>query len=269
MQRAQYQVRNRLSAKPTHIRPLGIWGWWVGVMTVGFGIAPAIAQVTEMAEISPTPTLPNRSVQRLSRPTLRLDNQGEAVSELQAMLTLLGYYTGPVDGVYRETTQAAVAQFQQTVGLVADGVVGPATWSLLLPITPAQANPPAAPTETANPPISGIESGAIPNLESSIPEPNIESPESTQPIPSQPTNATAANQAEQTSPVELPTLRPGMHGAAIEQLQERLQVLGVYSGSVDGVFGPETESAVKQAQRNNNLQPDGIVGPDTWRALLR
>ena len=241
---------------------------------MGFGIAPAIAQVPDIPTSSPTPSLPNRSIQRLSRPTLRLESQGEPVSELQAMLILLGYYTGPVDGMYRTATQAAVAQFQQAVGLVPDGVVGPATWSLLLPITPTQASPPmvatetpVATTETPTPPISRPEPETIPNLESPPPEPTAESSNSTQPVVAAP--ATASNQAEQTSPVELPTLRPGMHGDAIARLQERLQSLGIYSGSVDGVFGPETERAVKQAQRNNNLQPDGIVGPDTWRALLR
>ncbi|MCG8365537.1 MAG: peptidoglycan-binding protein, partial [Pseudanabaenales cyanobacterium] len=59
------------------------------------------------------------------------------------------------------------------------------------------------------------------------------------------------------------------YGDAIAQLQERLKALGVYNGSVDGVFGPETERAVRQAQRNSNIEPDGIVGPATWRALLR
>ena len=60
-----------------------------------------------------------------------------------------------------------------------------------------------------------------------------------------------------------------MDGADVIQLQERLQVLGIYRGPVDGVFGPETESAVMQAQRDYNLEPDGIVGPATWRAILR
>jgi peptidoglycan hydrolase-like protein with peptidoglycan-binding domain len=38
---------------------------------------------------------------------------------------------------------------------------------------------------------------------------------------------------------------------------------------VDGIFGPKTESAVRDLQQNENLSVDGIVGKQTWTALLR
>jgi peptidoglycan hydrolase-like protein with peptidoglycan-binding domain len=52
-------------------------------------------------------------------------------------------------------------------------------------------------------------------------------------------------------------------------LQDRLRTLGFLQGEADGVFGTETVAAVKAAQSNFQLEPDGIVGPATWRALLR
>ena len=293
MNRARNQGNRRLKVQPPHRLSPWIQRLWAGVIAVGCGITPAFAQAPDTPSIPTNPTLPNRSVQRVSRPTLRLESQGDAVLELQAMLTLLGYYTDSVDGVYQESTQAAVAQFQQAAGLVADGVVGPATWSLLLPLTPAQANPPqtihtvteaptnttntpatvteapAAAAETAEPSISSPNQEALPDLSSPIPEPAAESPPSTTSDVSQTTDSSPVNDTGITSPEELPTLRLGMQGDAIVELQERLQALGFYNGAVDGVFGPETESAVMEAQRSYNLQSDGVVGPATWQALLQ
>ncbi|MEK7528590.1 MAG: peptidoglycan-binding domain-containing protein [Patescibacteria group bacterium] len=41
-----------------------------------------------------------------------------------------------------------------------------------------------------------------------------------------------------------------------------------YSLVIDGYFGPKTQSAVIDFQKNNRLETDGIVGPQTWNALF-
>lgn len=41
-----------------------------------------------------------------------------------------------------------------------------------------------------------------------------------------------------------------------------------YSLSVDGIFGPNTRSAVQSFQSSKNLSVDGIIGPNTWNSLL-
>ena len=41
-----------------------------------------------------------------------------------------------------------------------------------------------------------------------------------------------------------------------------------YTLDVDGIFGPNTEAAVKAFQQSRGLSVDGIVGPITWRALV-
>jgi peptidoglycan hydrolase-like protein with peptidoglycan-binding domain len=73
----------------------------------------------------------------------------------------------------------------------------------------------------------------------------------------------------QSTAVALPILREGMRGSAVAQLQERLRTLGFFRGTADGIFGTATQSAVKAAQQNFNLEPDGIVGAATWSALMR
>ena len=57
------------------------------------------------------------------------------------------------------------------------------------------------------------------------------------------------------------TLRRGAAGLMVAQLQLKVCVNG------PDVFGPTTEAAVRQFQRNKGLVPDGIVGPKTWLAL--
>ena len=50
-----------------------------------------------------------------------------AVVDLQKVMTRLGYYSGPIDGVYGSATTAAVTAMQKALGVTADGVYGPAT----------------------------------------------------------------------------------------------------------------------------------------------
>jgi peptidoglycan hydrolase-like protein with peptidoglycan-binding domain/DNA invertase Pin-like site-specific DNA recombinase len=53
----------------------------------------------------------------------------------------------------------------------------------------------------------------------------------------------------------------------VRALQRRLRSLGQQPGPVDGRFGPLTEAAVERLQRDSGLSVDGIVGPQTRRAL--
>ena len=64
-----------------------------------------------------------------------------------------------------------------------------------------------------------------------------------------------------------PTLRQGSRGAAVEQLQSKLSQLGHNPGRADGIFGPNTKSAVRDFQREQGLGVDGVVGRQTWSAL--
>jgi peptidoglycan hydrolase-like protein with peptidoglycan-binding domain len=58
-----------------------------------------------------------------------------------------------------------------------------------------------------------------------------------------------------------PTLRRGSQGDLVKAVQRDLNLGG------DGIFGGQTEAAVRNFQRTHNMVPDGIVGPKTWTAL--
>ena len=64
-----------------------------------------------------------------------------------------------------------------------------------------------------------------------------------------------------------PTIAPGATGDAVRRLQRALRRTPDIGLSVDGVFGPKTETAVKGFQQGAGLVVDGIVGPLTWGAL--
>ncbi len=65
-----------------------------------------------------------------------------------------------------------------------------------------------------------------------------------------------------------PTLRIGDKGEFVILLQELLKNMMFYDGASDGDFGNKTSLSVKAFQTNNKLTVDGIVGKDTWSALI-
>lgn len=65
------------------------------------------------------------------------------------------------------------------------------------------------------------------------------------------------------------SLSHGSEGAAVVDLQERLNGLGYTVTGIDGVFGEETLHAVVAFQKVHGLARDGVVGPATRGALER
>lgn len=59
----------------------------------------------------------------------------------------------------------------------------------------------------------------------------------------------------------------GSRGEEVRQIQTRLKKWGYYSGSVDGIYGAQTQKAVRYFQQKNGLTVDGIAGPATLRAI--
>ncbi len=77
----------------------------------------------------------------------------------------------------------------------------------------------------------------------------------------------------QTWPVTIVQVRRGSTGEAVRGVQEEFQFRNL-SGDpnqgvqIDGIFGPQTDQAVRGFQQALAVAVDGIVGPVTWRALV-
>lgn len=62
--------------------------------------------------------------------------------------------------------------------------------------------------------------------------------------------------------------RPLMSGSDITMVQTKLKELGFNPGVIDGIFGRNSENAVKSFQRWKKISADGIIGPVTWNHLF-
>ncbi|MEG4503635.1 peptidoglycan-binding protein [Microcoleus sp. F6_B4] len=211
--------------------PSLLFGWSLcGLLVMGsIAPTPAVAQLPTSEQSNSNSPIAQTGPR--ARPTLKLGSRGSEVIELQAALKLLGFYADTVDGIFSQSTARAVSQFQEAAGLPPDATVGQDTWNRLFPADP-----------------SAIDNPTMANA-----------------------SATADNSEinPQAQPTNFPVLRRRMRGAAVRDLQERLRAKGFLRASADGVFGPETQAAVKAAQRQYQLPADGIVGRATWEALLR
>lgn len=59
----------------------------------------------------------------------------------------------------------------------------------------------------------------------------------------------------------------GSRGEEVRKIQTKLKNWGYYNGSVDGVYGWQTESAVRSFQKKNGLSVDGVAGTKTLNAM--
>jgi peptidoglycan hydrolase-like protein with peptidoglycan-binding domain len=159
--------------------------------------------------------------------SLKEGMNGNEVRALQKRLIELDYLSGTADGDFGAGTKAAVTAFQQKNDLKADGIAGTATLNKLYASDAV--------------PASGNPSGGN----------NTNTP---------PPSSDAGNAV-------YTTLRDGDMGDSVKRLQERLKILGYYTGTVDGKYGAGTVTAVQSFQTMNGLTVDGVAGPATQQRL--
>lgn len=165
--------------------------------------------------------------------TIRQGDRGADVIHAQFLLDFISQFysdipTPLMDSIFGADMTNAVRAFQRRFGLTVDGVIGPNTWRKMYDV--------------------------YRNLKTEVP-----------PV------------APPTVPPTFPPfpgtlLRLGSSGSNVSTLQEMLNnsrrlYAAVPTVTVDGFFGPLTETAVRTFQRYAGLTVDGVVGQATWNAL--
>lgn len=163
-------------------------------------------------------------------------DRSEAVVAIQARLNeVAANYPSipkiyPVDGIFGEGTLSSVKQFQRIFGLAVDGIVGKSTWYRIISVSNAVRR------------LAELDAKGLTLEEYNQQFPNV--------------------------------LRQGDEGRTIEVLQYYLSVVASYYNQIptitqNGVFDEQTRNAVIAFQEAFGLQPDGIVGVNTWQELYR
>jgi len=88
-------------------------------------------------------------------------------------------------------------------------------------------------------------------------------------------NYQASTQVEEVEPVVAPKASSQSKDSSIlrvdvssTQVQKALKNAGFYDGPIDGKLGSGSQRAIKEFQKDNNLNADGVIGRRTW-ALLK
>ena len=218
---------------------------------------------------------------------LKLNDSNATVKYVQKKLWALGYYNGDWSGVFGNETWKAVKVFQANNGLKVDGIVGPRTWDTLFgsPVSKPEYD------SDVSAEIKGYQQQLIDlgwytgSLTGKYDTATVAAVKGFQnacglkvdgavgPKTAAKLNAAdAPTKAEYSKNQQInaqPKVNPGVQGSYVVQIQTILANKGYYTKKIDGKFGSGTLAAVKAFQTANGLKADGIVGTETWAALLK
>jgi peptidoglycan hydrolase-like protein with peptidoglycan-binding domain len=191
----------------------------------------------------------------------------EQVKALQRQLGVLGFDPGPVDGRYGPRTTDAVKHLQEVGGLEPDGIVGPLTAEVLRHNAPAPpADDRAERVKALQRQLSwlGFEPGPADGQYGSLTTGAVKRFQEAYDLPVDGIVDRVTAETLRANVAQRPT---SDRIDRVKALQRQLQWLGLEPGPIDGRYGPQTTEAVRRFQEANDLRVDGIVDPQTQRAL--
>jgi peptidoglycan hydrolase-like protein with peptidoglycan-binding domain len=229
--------------------------------------------------------------------SLRLGARGADVGDLQAQLAELGYYNGSITDFFGSMTEDAVIAFQRSMGMTADGIVGPGTSAEIsrqlsirrggssssTGFNTLQLNDSGSRVEEVQRRLTalGYYNGGISgffdrNTEVAVVDFQGRNGLTADGVVGQVTynrmmGGSAAGAASTPSVTTVSygsrVLQLGDAGEDVAVLQDRLRAAGFFNGNSTGRFGPVTQAAVISFQRSRNLIDDGVVGRQVYNAL--
>ncbi|MEB3340085.1 peptidoglycan-binding domain-containing protein [Okeania sp.] len=200
-------------------------------------------------------------------------DRGAEVWAVQRRLQARGFDPGTIDSVFGARTTKTVKDFQESAGLTVTGIVDEITWTSLakpslVSRSPLERETPSivsrSPIQEKSPIVSP------PPFKEELPiAPALPIQRETPPIVSQPSPEIAkATTPKQNQVVETDKiLAKGDRGSKVKTLQLRLETMGFNPGPIDGIFGMKTVAAVKEFQKSQGIEIDGIVNEKTWEAF--
>ena len=228
--------------------------------------------------------------------SLKAGDKGDDVTSLQMRLRELLYYTGPVSGTYAQVTAKAVKAVQEAYGLPVNGIADAATQEVIFgeayrPLARGSKGEDVKRLQTRLSELGyywGQISGnyldgstaAIGKFqrENDLPSNGKADVKTQERLYSDDIAAPTVDPAASPTPVPAPTpqadltypgrLTYGSKNNGVERLQTQLKYLGFFDRKVTSGFYQHTQKAVKDFQRLNGLDADGVVAEDTWNALF-
>ncbi|ADU30440.1 peptidoglycan-binding protein [Evansella cellulosilytica] len=178
---------------------------------------------------------------------LSIGDHGPKVKIIQEHLSEIGYYVQEIDGLYGEKTEKAVERYQKEHGLNITGKVDHETIIYLVGIK-----------QIVTRDISDEETGEDLNT---IYYPNQDDNEN-----KVYTKATTHGMKDDDD-ITPSYFQYGDEHEDIKELQELLNKAGYYNGTIDGIYGSNTQQAVRMLQRDNDLMVDGLAGDQVFDFL--
>lgn len=237
---------------------------------------------------------------------VQFGDKGGEVEEIQKLLTEKNYFSGIIDGDFGEETEKAVKNFQRDNGLEIDGICGEETFKMLRNSIEVQSqrlgrNPeetsnnltqPKEPlkfgsqgyevrqlqemliglgylTGTADGDFGEATEKALKDFQTAA---NLEVTgifdDATFNMMNNPITFETGKIPEDAGVAEVgDIIKPGMHGAGVKYIQQKLIERGFLDGDADGWCGEATVAAIRDFQYSMNLPADGICGILTYAAL--